>query len=81
MNFVEVKEIPYTTRARKGFMEERLEQFMHMHVKYVKVTYSAIEYSCPTSCRMSFANAAKRYNFPVDTKMINGEVYLIRRDM
>lgn len=81
MEFVEVKEVPYSTRAQRGIMEERLEKFMSMNVKYVKITYSVNEYSCPTSCRMSFANAAKRYNFPVDAKMINGEVYLIRRDI
>lgn len=81
MKFVEVGTLPDNAKTRRGVMEERLEKFVRMNVKYVKIDYRIDEYTSPTSCRLSFANAAKKYNFPVDVKMINGEVYLIRRDM
>lgn len=81
MNFVKVEKLPGNVKTQKGVMEERLEKFVSMNVKYAKIAYSVDEYTSPTSCRLSFAKAAKRYNFPVDTKMINGEVYLIRRDI
>jgi hypothetical protein len=81
MKFVEVKEIPSTGRANRGVLEERLEAFMALGIKYAKVVYDADDYTSPTSCRVAFARACRRYGFPVDAKMINGEVYLIRRDM
>lgn len=81
MEFVEVKDIPKTGRANRGIVEERLEAFVKMGVKYAKIVYSIDDYTCPTSCRSAFASACRRYGFPVDAKLINGEVYLIRRDM
>lgn len=81
MKFVEVKEIPRTGRASRGILEERLEAFMKMGIKNAKLVYDADEYTSPTSCRVAFARACRRYGFPVDAKMVYGEVYLIRRDM
>lgn len=81
MHFMEVDEIPNGYRAARGILEERLDTFMSMRIKYAKVTYTSDEYSCPTSCRSALAYACRRYGFPVDVKMIGGEVYLIRRDI
>ena len=81
MKFVEVEDIPYPAYASRGILEERLEQFMSMKTKYVKVVYSLDEYTSPTSCRCALARACRQYGFPVDARMINGEVYLIRRDI
>lgn len=81
MHFVEVKEIPPTRVNLKCKFEERLERFMRLNIKCAKVVYDINDYSSATACLISFRRASVMHGFPVDVKMRNGEVYLIRRDM
>lgn len=83
MKFVEVMEIPEPSkyRRKRGEMRRDLERFMKKHIKMAKVVYGAEDYSGPVSCCSSYRNACKRWAFPIDVLMRNGEVYLIRRDM
>ena len=79
MKFVEVKEVP-----RMGFkrneLRARLEEFMRMHTKAVKVvwegTYKSAQYAA-----MNISRGAKSGAFPIYVRRIKDEVFLIRRDM
>ena len=81
MKFVEVKEIPTTRRNFQCKFEERLGRFMDRNIKYAKVVYDMDEYTSSTGCALAFKRACLWYGFPIDVKQINGEVYLIRRDI
>lgn len=84
MYFVEVREIPsetYKPKREKGYLKAKLNKFMGMHVKYAKVVFTVYDYIGPVSCYNSYRSAVKRYVFPIDVKMRNGEIYLIRRDI
>ena len=79
MKFTEVKEIPTYGRRPRGIMRERMEEFMKMNLKAVKVEDHG--YKNTNVAYKSFHKAAQRWVFPVDLVTRNGEIYLIRRDM
>ena len=80
MTFVKVDgELP--NKRRRGWILSLLEEFMNMNVKTVKVEFREGEYASAGSCQSSFYRSAKRGCFPVDVRIHNGEVYLVRRDM
>ena len=81
MKFVEVKEIPTTSRNMSCKFEERLGRFMDKNIKCARVVYDVDEYTSSTGCAIAFKRACLWYGFPVDVKQINGEVYLIHRDI
>lgn len=83
MDFIVVDEVPEQSKrcGRKGILKTKLDKFMDMHTKSAKVVWHEHKYTCPASCYNSFKLAAKRYVYPIDVVMRNGEVYLIRRDM
>jgi hypothetical protein len=83
MQFVQVEELPERTmkNGRKGATKHRLELFMEMKVKIAKVVLDDDDYVCPVSAYCSLAEACENLAFPIDVKMRNGEIYLIRRDM
>lgn len=80
MRFIEVTNIPKQVRSCKHKLEREILDFIGMDVKTAKVEYSQYEYSCVESLRACLKTACVRVGVPVDVKMVNGEVYLVRRD-
>ena len=83
MYFVEVEELPKkaSRTGAKGELKSKLEQFMGMRVKIAKLVLDDCDYVCPTSAYCSFTDACEYWALPIDVKMRNGEVYLVRTDM
>lgn len=80
MKFVEVKEIPSDKRyTYKGEMRARLEEFMKMNVPIVRIENHGYKTFRLAYC--AFYKAAKKWAFPIDVIMRDGEVYLKRRDV
>lgn len=77
MNFIKVDSIPKCTPRR--YMDAYLKEFMHMNIKMVRVENH--KYKTPRVAANCLAAACRRHVFPIDVRMSNGEVYLIRRDM
>lgn len=83
MKFVEVTELPETKPNKKGRYRltlNELNKFMAMNVKMAKVIMDDT-YTNPVSCYSALQNAAKNHVLPIDVKMRQYEVYLIRRDI
>lgn len=80
MRFIEVK--GFVPRQKKwGRLRVELETFMSMNIKTAKVDYAECEYKKSITCYKCLWNAARRYAMPIRVAMIDGEIYLIRRDM
>lgn len=80
MKFIEVKGIR-PIRGRMHRMQVEVETFMSMNIKMAKIDYVECEYKNPMACYKSFWTAVRRYAMPIQVTMIDGEVYLIRKDM
>ena len=83
MKFVKVDKLPEQSHAYipTYIVEARITAFMNMNIKIARVDYSANEYKSIKSAYQCFKKACTRYAAPVDVKVINKELYLIRRDM
>lgn len=86
MRFVEVNKVPteYLGRGRKDkkrLVDVRLQEFMGMNVKVVRVEYESGEYAYPGSCRTSMYRAVRASGLPIHVIMVDGIVYLERTDM
>lgn len=88
MKLVEVEDIRQVKRDWSRYkavnrtpVKKYLQEFMDMNVKTVRLDFSEDEYLSPTSCHNSFRSSAHYNKFPIDVKMINGEVYLVRWDL
>ena len=84
MKFVEVEELPDTLKkkqGKKGVLKSKLDKFMGMGIKTAKVVWDEHDYSNPMSCYNAFILACRRHVFPIDVRMRNGEIYLVRRDL
>lgn len=68
-------------RKRMGPVQAYLTEFMNMNVKAVKVEFREDEYKSARYCMTSFWKSARSGCFPIDVRLRNGEVYLVRRDM
>jgi hypothetical protein len=80
MKFVEVKEVPEKKkRTNRGVLRDYLQEFMKMNLKAVKVEDHG--YKSANAAYKSLNAATKRWVFPIDVVIRNGEVYLIRRDI
>lgn len=79
MEFVEVKELP-RMGYRRNELKARLDEFMRMRTKTVKVGWEGT-YKSARSAQMGLSRCAKREALPIDVRTKDGEVYLIRRDM
>lgn len=77
MKFVKVDEIP--NRAPAHDMPAFLKEFMHMNVKMARVDDHG--YKSDRVAANYIATACRRHVFPIDVRLSNGEVYLVRRDM
>lgn len=83
MQFVEVTEIPKKSKSKhkKGWMKAWMDKFMNRGIKMAKVVYDENDYNGPLSCYNAYRAAVIRHVYPVDVKLRDGEVYLIRRDI
>ena len=86
MKLVEVEDIRLIKRVRykaehKLPVRDYIEEFMTMNVKAVRVDYEECEYAYPTSCASSFRGSIINNRLPIDVRIINGGVYLIRKDI
>lgn len=83
MKFVEVKDIPSRSKSKhkRGYMKIWMDNFMSQGIKMAKVVFDEDDYSGPFSCYQAYRAGIARHVYPVDVKLRNGEVYLIRRDM
>lgn len=80
MKFVEVKEVPETYRRTcKGELRDRLQEFMNMNLKVVKIEDH--RYKSTSAAYKALHCAVKRWVFPIDVTTRKGEIYLIRRDI
>lgn len=90
MKFIEVKELPKRIFCKPKYPYERmgkknlkdyLKEFINMDVKYAKVEFNENDYKTHISAHAALFNAALRHCLPVEVRIINKEVYLIRKDI
>lgn len=82
MKFSKVDSLPEKKpRCDYKSVMPQLQTFLDMGVKYAKVSYYPNEYANHYSLAATIHNLAGRYRFPITSKILNGEVYVIRTDM
>ena len=79
MKFTVVKEVP--NRTVKKHLYSILDEVLTMNAKFVKVEFDKNEYKHVGSAQSNLCDAAKRYGFPMRVSVINGELYIIRKDI
>lgn len=79
MKFVKVDQMPISANKTAGHMEAYLKEFMNMHIKMARVDDHG--YKSARVAANCIGSACRRHVFPIDVRLSNGEVYLIRRDM
>lgn len=67
--------LPYKRRA------DILNEFLEMSIKYARMDFNTLEYSCATQARSAMAQTVKRYSMPIKVKLINNELYLINLEL
>ena len=77
MKFVKVEKIPNSAPNHR--MNAYLKEFMHMNIKIARVDDHG--YKNAKVAANCISAACRRHVFPVDVRLSNGEVYLIRRDI
>lgn len=80
MKFQQIDSLPEKKRCEYKKLENELEKFMKMDVKYARVDYGN-EYSSPSSAAHTLSLATKQYALPIRVRVINGVVYLESTDM
>lgn len=77
MNFVKVDNVPekVTRRPLKTYFDE----FMAMNIPIAEVQNHG--YKSPKVCWTTLRMAAKRHAYPIDVRLRDSKVYLIRRDI
>lgn len=83
MKFVKVDKLPESNRRYTSAykVEARIQEFMNMNIKIARVDYNESDYKSIKTAYTGFKNACKRYVAPIDVKVVNKELYLIRRDI
>ena len=81
MRFIEVNEIPKKVRSCNHKLEDDILEFMAMNIPMARVEFDEFEYSCVESLRICLKFVCRRVGLPIQVKMYNGEVFLIRTDM
>ena len=82
MTFVPVEKLP-EKQKNVAFHNGKayLEEFMRMGVKYARVDLLPGEYCTVDTGYHALMNIVKWHAFPITVKTINGEIYLIRKDL
>ena len=77
MKFVKVNEVPKAAVTRD--MNAYLKEFMRMNIKMARVDdHGYKDARVASNC---IASAVRRHVFPIDVRLSEGEVYLVRRDI
>ena len=79
MRFVKVDKVPGDRVRKRGEMRDLMEEFMKMNAKSVRIDDHG--YKTSKLAYMAFRRAVERWVFPIDVRLRNDEVYLVRRDM
>lgn len=80
MRFIEA-EIEECRRCQNKNLEQEFEKFMSMNVKTAKVIFTEEEYSCSNAVAVVLRRGVKTHRLPIHVLVVNGNVYLVRRDM
>lgn len=88
MKFIEVDEYKdiyerrrYYKKGASGRVIKYVEEFMSMNIKAARVEFEDWEYTSSLGCYSAFRQLIFRRQMPIDLKMADGEVYLIRTDI
>lgn len=81
MFYTKVDNLPERAYVTNANPKQFFEEFMESNVEMAKVHFNKDEYSSTNGALASLRDYIKRHNLPVDAKMVNGEVYLIRRNV
>lgn len=85
MKFIEVTELSkaseYAHYNPKKSLKNYLQEFMKMNIKTALVEFTELEYKSATAAYTCLRKACKRHAFPIDVRMINGKLYLVRKDV
>jgi hypothetical protein len=81
VKIVKVDVLPNYQRAAYKHVAEELEKFLEMECKYARVELDTGDYNNQYSALNTFHSAIRTNGFPVKAAAINGEIYLIRKDM
>lgn len=79
MKITKVDALP-TKRSYKKNLQGALDEFMNSNAKIVKVEYAEDEYIHPRSCYASLHTAVKRSGYGIQVRMVNKEIYLIKKN-
>lgn len=80
MKITKVDTLP-PKRSHKKNLQGALDEFMSSNAKIVKIEYAEGEYATPISCYGSLHKAIKHSGYGIRVKMINGEIYLIKKNI
>lgn len=78
MKFIEVKELP--KRKVRTDLRQKLDEFMAMNIKIAKVEMEN-RYSSIRVAQGTIHTSAKHGGYPITVRTIDGEIYLIRKDI
>lgn len=79
MKFVQVEAIPGWKENHR--LKDAWKEFMGMNVKIAKAELDIGEYKSPRVAFCVWKHSINRFGYPIDLKMRDGEIYLVRRDM
>ena len=81
MTFTPVEKLPEKQKNTYKKNTDMLNEFMKMNVKYARVEYSKTDYCSESSVVGSLSKSIRTNMYPIRLKTINGELYLIRKDL
>lgn len=86
MDFKEIESLPESTAYLRrcvphGRMHAFLEKFIDSGFRIAKIVDWKTQYCTTVTIQCRVKSVANGYRMPIDCKMINGELYLIRTDM
>lgn len=79
MRFTEVKELP-RMRHKRNELYARLQEFMSMRTKIVKVEWKGT-YNSAAQTQSNLYRGVQRGAFPIDVRRRGDDVYLINRNL
>ena len=82
MRLTKCENVRFRRRGGKCKLEALFEEFMKMNVKTAEASFDEKdEYNSVNSAYTSLHRAARRWSKPVEVRMVNGKIYLVRTDM
>ena len=81
MKFVAITEEELAKKCPYKKMQALVREFMSMNIKIARVDFDEHDYKNTKSACGSFSRAIKDGGFPISVKMIDKELYLIRKDI